>query len=61
MPNDAPKRPRGRPQKDWLEKRSECVPVYLSPVEMLKLDDMRGGSSRSDWLAWAAGLREDEA
>jgi hypothetical protein len=52
------KRPRGRPVKDPALKRSEPVPVYLTPAELAKLDSLRGQTTRADWLAKTAGVRE---
>lgn len=51
-------RPRGRPTKDPALKLSKLVQVYLSPAEVAKLDALRGQSSRSEWMARAAGVRE---
>lgn len=52
------KRPPGRPRIDHALKRSMLVAVYLSPVEIEKLDALRGQRGRADWLARAAGVRE---
>lgn len=52
------KRPRGRPTKPPGLKRSVPVPVYLTPAELAKLDALRGQTTRADWLAKAAGVRE---
>lgn len=47
----------GRPPLAPGEKRERSFPMHLTPVELERLDSIRGEHSRSDYLACAAGLR----